>query len=183
MKRKHKTYSKPKRPFDKARIDEEAIIKKDYGLKNKKEIWKADSQIKSIREKAKKLIGADATEQQALFDRLKKVGLDVNSISDVLSLDKKDFLNRRLQTILVKKKLATTSKSARQLITHRKVLVEGKVINSPSYIVPVHLEDKITLKKKVVKEVKTTNIPQEDKSEKIEKDEKTEQEVKEGAAE
>ena len=34
MKRKHKTYSKPKRPFDKARIDEEAIIKKDYGLKN-----------------------------------------------------------------------------------------------------------------------------------------------------
>ncbi len=185
MKRKHKTYSKPKRPFDKARIDEEAIIKKDYGLKNKKEIWKADSQIKSIREKAKKLIGVDATEQQALFNRLKKIGLDVNSISDVLSLDKKDFLNRRLQTILVKKKLSTTSKSARQLITHRKVLVEGKVVNSPSYIVPVHLEDKITLKEKAKKkEVKTTNnVPQEDQSEKIEKDEKTEQEVKEGAAE
>jgi len=29
MKRKHKTYSKPKRPFDKVRIDEEAEIKKN----------------------------------------------------------------------------------------------------------------------------------------------------------
>jgi len=148
MKRKHKSYSKPKRPFDKVRIDEEAIIKKDYGLKNKKEIWKADSQIKSIRGKAKKLIGADATEQKSLFERLKKIGLDVNSIADVLSLDKKDYLNRRLQTILVKKKLTTTSKSARQLIIHKKVLVEGKVINSPSYVVPVQLENKITLKRK-----------------------------------
>ena len=152
MKRKHKTYSKPKRPFDKVRIDEEAIIKKDYGLKNKKEIWKADSQIKSIRRKAKKLISADTTEQKALFERLKKIGLDVNSIADVLSLDKKDYLNRRLQTILVKKKLTTTSKSARQLIIHKKVLVEGKVINSPSYVVPVQLEDKITLKEKKKKE-------------------------------
>ena len=152
MKRKHKTYSKPKRPFDKVRIDEEAIIKKDYGLKNKKEIWKADSQIKSIRRKAKKLISADTTEQKALFEKLKKIGLNVNSIADVLSLDKKDYLNRRLQTILVKKKLTTTSKSARQLIIHKKVLVEGKVINSPSYVVPVQLEDKITLKEKKKKE-------------------------------
>ena len=181
MKRKHKTYSKPKRPFDKSRIDEEAIIKKDYGLKNKKEIWKADSQIKSIREKAKKLIGVDAEEQKALFERLKEIGLDVNSIADVLSLDKKDLLNRRLQTIIVRKKLATTSKSARQLITHRKVLVEEKVVNSPSYIVPVHLEDKITLKEKAKKkEVPTSkDVPSEDQVEKIENDEKTEQEVKE----
>ena len=121
MKRKHKTYSRPKRPFDKARIEEEAVIKKDYGLKNKKEIWKADARIKSIREKAKKLIGADEEERKALFGRLKKIGLNVNSISDVLSLDKKNYLDRRLQTILVKKKVATTTKSARQLITHKKV--------------------------------------------------------------
>ena len=41
MKRKHKTYSKPKRPFDKMRIEEEAGIMKEFGLKNKREIWKA----------------------------------------------------------------------------------------------------------------------------------------------
>ena len=185
MKRKHKTYSKPKRPFDKARIDEEAIIKKDYGLKNKKELWKADSKIKSIREKAKKLIGSDAEEQKALFNRLKKIGLDVNSISDVLSLDKKDYLDRRLQTILIKKKLTTTPKSARQLITHKKVLVDGNVINSPSYIVPVQLEDKIILKEKSKKkEIKISNdVPKEDQAEKLEANEQTKEEVKEGAAE
>ncbi len=183
MKRKHKTYSRPKRPFDKIRIDEEAIIKTDYGLKNKKEIWKADSKIKSIREKAKKLIGANPEEQKALFDRLRKIGLDVNSIADVLSLDKKDILNRRLQTILVKKKLATTPKSARQLITHRKVLVEGKVVNSPSYIVPIQLEEKIALKEKAKKkEVKnSSDVPSEDKAEKLEKDQETVEEVKEEA--
>ncbi len=179
MKRKHKTYSRPKRPFDKARIEEEAVIKEDYGLKNKKEIWKADSKIKSIREKAKKLIGADEEEQKALFDRLKKIGLNVNSISDVLSLDKKDYLDRRLQTILVKKKLATTSKSARQLITHKKVLVEKRVVNSPSYVVPVQLEDKIILKENSKKKkVKTpNNIPQEDQAEKLEKEEQTKEGV------
>ncbi len=158
MKRKHKTYSKPKRPFDKIRIDEEARIKKEFGLKNKKEIWKADARIKSIREKAKKLISANPVEQQALFNNLKKIGLNINSIADVLSLDKEDYLRRRLQTIMVSGKLARTPKSARQLITHKKVLVNGNVINSPSYIVPVKLENKISLKimkKKINKEKKT----------------------------
>jgi len=152
MKRKHKQYSRPKRPFDKSRIDEEAEIRKDFGLKNKKEIWKAEAKIKSIREKAKNLISASPEEQKALFGRLKKMGFEVNSIADVLSLDKKDYLKRRLQTVIVKKRLASTAKNARQLITHRKVLVDGKALDSPSYIVPVHLEGKITLVKKVKKE-------------------------------
>jgi small subunit ribosomal protein S4 len=147
MKRKHKTYSRPKQPFDKARIDEEAEIKKEFGLKNKREIWKADARIREIRDKAKKLISANEEDKQAFFARLKKIGFNVNSISDVLSLNKKDYLGRRLQTVLVKKGLATTSKSARQLITHKKVLIKGNSINAPSYIVPVELENKISLKK------------------------------------
>ncbi len=69
MKRKHKTYSKPKKPFDKPRIEEEAKIKEEFGLKNKKEIWKADAQIKSIREKAKKLISSEEDEKKAFFER------------------------------------------------------------------------------------------------------------------
>jgi len=157
MKRKHKSYSRPKRPFDKNRIEEEAKIKKEFGLKNKKEIWKAETKIKSIREKAKKLISAEPEKQKALFDRLKKIGLEVNSIADVLSLDKKDFLNRRLQTMVFNKKLATTPKGARQLITHKKILVDGKIVNIPSYIVSVSLENKISLKsrnKKFKKEKK-----------------------------
>ena len=148
MKRKHKRYSKPKRPFDKARIEEEAKIKEEFGLKNKIEIWKAESQIKGMRSKAIKLIPASPEEQKALFERLKKIGLKVNSIADVLSLDKKDYLNRRLQTVVAKKRIATTPKQARQMITHKKILVNGRVVDSPSYIVPINLEDKISLKDK-----------------------------------
>ena len=178
MKRKHKSYSRPKRPFDKVRLDEEKEIKKEFGLKNKREIWKTDARIKTIREKAKRLISAGKDQQELLFNKLKKIGLEVGSIADVLGLDKKDYLARRLQTILVKKKLTTTSKSARQLITHKKVLVNGKVIDSPSYIVPVELEDKISLKPKKVKKIEEPKI--EETSEVVEEaPEENKEEVKE----
>ncbi|MGD9276182.1 MAG: 30S ribosomal protein S4 [Candidatus Pacearchaeota archaeon] len=167
MKRKHKQYSKPKRPFDKMRIDEEAGIKKEFGLKNKKEIWKAEAKIKSMREKAKKLIRADAKEQEALFKRLQKIGLDVNSIADVLGLDKKDYLDRRLQTIVFNKKLATTIKGARQLITHKKILVDGRVVDVPSYIVPKEMEDKISKKEQKKKIKKVEEKPKEVKEEEV----------------
>ncbi len=158
MKRKHKTYSKPKRPFDKVRIQEEAKIKEEFGLKNKKEIWKAEAKIKSIREKAKRLISAEENEKQAFFNQLKKIGFEVNSIGEVLSLDKTDYLKRRLQTILVNKKIANTSKSARQLIAHKKILINGKSINSPSYIVPISLESKISVKPHKQKKIKPEEL-------------------------
>jgi len=161
MKRKHKTYSKPKRPFDKARIDEEAEIKEEFGLKNKREIWKAEAKIKSIREKAKKLISAKPEEQKILFDKLNKIGIKVDSISSILALTKKDYLKRRLQTIVVNKKLASTSKQARQLIVHRKVLINEKVVSIPSYVVPTDLENKITLRKIKVKKKEVKKIDEE----------------------
>ena len=152
MKRKHKTYSRPKRPFEKARILEEEEIKKEYGLKNKTEIWKAEAKVKLMREKAKNLISASPEEKNAFFERLNKLGFNVRSLGDVLSLDKKNYLNRRLQTILVEKKFANTPRNARQLIVHKKVLIDGRSINAPSYIVPVEFESKISLKHKIKKE-------------------------------
>ena len=147
MKRKHKTYSRPKRPFDKVRIEEEGKIKEEFGLKNKTEIWKAEARVKDIRGKAKRLIKSSAQDQKVLFEKLQKLGFKVNSIGEALSLDKKDYLNKRLQTIVAKKKIAPTIKSARQLITHRKILVDGRVVDSPSYIIPVDLENKIAVRK------------------------------------
>ena len=152
MKKKHKSYSRPRRPFDKTRIIEEAEIKEKFGLKNKKEIWKSDSKIKSIREKAKNLIPASGEKQNALFERLKKIGLKTNSIADVLSLEKEDYLGRRLQTIVYRKKLSPTVKGARQLIVHKKIKVGDKVVDSPSYIVPLDLEEKIIVKPQKTKQ-------------------------------
>jgi len=146
MKRKHKQYSRPKRPFDKNRIVEEEKIKKEFGLKNKKEIWRSESRIKLMRTLAKNLISARPEEQKKLFEKLGNLGFKAGSVAEILSLDKKDYLRRRLQTVVVVKKLARTLKEARQFITHRKVLIDGKVVDSPSYIVPVSLEGKISVK-------------------------------------
>jgi small subunit ribosomal protein S4 len=167
MIKKRKIYSRPKRPFDKVRILEEEEIKKQYGLKNKKEIWKAEAKIKLMREKAKKLISADFNKQEALFLQLKKIGINVNSIGEVLALDKKDYLEQRLQTILLRNKIASTIKQARQMITHKKIIVDGKIINIPSYIVPVEKRDKIVLKEKKKKILKKeeTNKEEEEKNE------------------
>lgn len=151
MKRKHKLYSRPKRPFEKIRIDEEAKIKEEFGLKNKKEIWKAEARIKSIRERAKKLISSDAEKQKSLFEKLNSQGFKVNSIADILSLTKQDYLKRRLQTVLVEKKLANSPRHARQLLVHKKVLINDRVVNTPSYVVPLSQEKSIKVKKPKVK--------------------------------
>jgi small subunit ribosomal protein S4 len=148
MKRKHKIYSRPKRPFDKKRIEEEGTIKAEFGLKNKREIWRAEAKIKSIRERAKKIVSAKDEEKKAFFEKLNESGFKVNSIGDVLSLTKEDYLKRRLQTIVFKKGLAKTPKEARQLITHKKILVEGNAVNIPSYPVSLDKEKKILLKTK-----------------------------------
>jgi small subunit ribosomal protein S4 len=158
MKRKHKTYSRPKRPFEKERILEENEIRNEFGLKNKREIWKAEARIKELRNKAKSLISGSEKDQKLFFDKIRKMGLKAESIGDVLALDKRDYLKRRLQTVLVDKKFATTPKAARQLITHRKVSVDGKLVDSPSYIVEVDLENKIKVKDKKIKKVDKKEI-------------------------
>lgn len=148
MKRKHKLYSRPKRLYNKKRIEEEKIIVERFGLKNKKEIWKAQAKVDLMREQAKSFISASAEEKEAFFGRLKRIGLNVNSIADVLSLTKEDYMMRRLQTIVFDKKLAPTIKSARQLITHKKIRVNEGLVNSPAYVVPVEFENKISMKQR-----------------------------------
>jgi len=141
--RKRKLYSKPRKPFDKTRIEEEREIVKKYGLEEKREIWKADSEIGKVRDIAKSLITKSKEEQDKFISKLKKTGLKVEKIADVLALKKEDWLDRRLQTIIFKEGLAKTPKQARQLITHRHVKVNKNIVSVPSYIVNVNEEDKI----------------------------------------
>jgi small subunit ribosomal protein S4 len=146
MKRKHKSYSRPKKPYDKKRFEEEAIVTERFGLKNKREIWKAQARVDLMREKAKNLISAPEEEKEAFFKRIRKIGLNVKSIADVLSLTKEDYMQRRLQTVVAEKRLVPTIKAARQFIVHKKILVNGEVVNSPAYVVPVEFENSISLK-------------------------------------
>lgn len=161
IKRKRKQFSRPRKLYDAARIAEENKIVEKYGLKNKREIWKAESVVSDLRRRAKLLIPKSEEEKAKFFEKLNKMGFTINNIADVLALNKENFLERRLQTIVFKKGLVKTPKQARQLIVHKHVLVEGKAINAPSYWVTVDVENKITVKPqkqraaKVIEEVKS----------------------------
>lgn len=144
-KRKRKKYSRPRRPFDKTRIEEENILKDRYGLKNKKEIWKADSSITRIRNLAKKLITKSDEEKKVFIEKLQKTGFKVDKIADALALDKEDWLKRRLQTIVFMKKLANTPKQARQFVVHKHVRVGNRIVNIPSYQVTLEKEPLIKI--------------------------------------
>ncbi len=153
MIRKHKKFSKPRTRFDSVRIEEEDKIVERYGLKNKREIWKAKAKLERIRNIAKKLLDASQEEQEKFLTKLKKQGFDVKTTVDVLALTEEEILKRRLQTIVYNKKLSTTSRGARQLITHKNILVNGRIVNIPSYMVEVDEENGIKLvsKKRIAK--------------------------------
>jgi len=160
-----KKYSKPTKPFDKQRITEENVIVEKYGLKNKREIWRAEAAIVRIRNLAKQLITKSEDEKQAFVDRLKKQGFNVSSIPDALALNKENWLKRRLQTIVHLKKLTTTPKQARQLIVHKHVSVGNQIVNIPSYM--VGLEEEPLVKLNIALNIKT---PKQSKEEKIKKE-------------
>ena len=151
MIRKKKLYARPRKMYEIARIKEENALMKEYGLKNKKEIWKTQAKVNYFRRRAKALTKASVEEQQVFFGKLQNLGLNTNTIADVLALKIKDLLNRRLPTIVLAKGFVKTMGQARQYVVHKKILINGGVVNSPSYIVPVSEEKLISLKVKVTK--------------------------------
>jgi len=142
--------------FDSARIAAEGDIVKKFGLKNKKEIWKTAARVSELRNRAKKLIPKSEEEKEEFFQRLQAQGLKVSAIAEVLGLTTEDLLNRRLQTIVFKKGLATTALGARQLITHKNILVDGRIVNIPSFMVDENVEKKISLKERKEKTKKAS---------------------------
>jgi small subunit ribosomal protein S4 len=148
IKRRRKRYVRPRRLHDIKRVEEENKIIESYGLKNKREIWKADTAVSEMRKRGKLLISSEEKDKLEFFNKLYRLGLNVNSVEDVLALTKEDWLNRRLQTEVFKKGLAKTLKQARQLIVHKNILVNNEIVNSPSFVVTRELEDKIKIKEK-----------------------------------
>ncbi len=151
MIRKKNKFSWPRKLYDKTRIADENKLVEEYGLKNKREIWKAEAKIKYFRDRAKFLITESTNEQEQFFSKLRGIGLNVKTIADVLALNKEDLLKRRLATVVWKKGLANTARQARQFIVHKQVFVDGKAVDVPSYIVSTELESNITLKAKSAK--------------------------------
>ena len=101
-----------------------------------------------FRGRAKALANLPLEQQEVLFNKLKAIGLNTNNTADVLDLKVEDILSRRLPTIVASKGIANTPKHARQLVAHKKIMLNNRVVDSPSYLVSVSEENSIKLKVK-----------------------------------
>jgi len=144
-----KKYATPSHPYEQDRIEGENKLIKDYGLKNKREIWKAESQVRKYRTVAREIQaeqseGAEGKKTELLvkLTSIKLIG-DGATLDDVLGLTVTDFLDRRLQTLVFKKGLATTPKQARQFIVHGIIAVGDRKVTVPGYVVKGAEEEQI----------------------------------------
>lgn len=144
MKRQRPTFRKPTKKFDKNRLLAESKLMKTYGLKNKRELWKAKKIISSFRSSGRKFF-TDETGKEETFAKLRKQGILKGDFvtDDLLGLTVKDLLERRLQTIVLRTGLAATIGQARQLITHGHIKVNEGAVTIPSYHVDVDEENTV----------------------------------------
>ncbi|KAM9924936.1 hypothetical protein OXX80_011056, partial [Metschnikowia pulcherrima] len=76
-----KTYSVPKQPYESARLDAELKLAGEFGLKNKREIYRINFQLSKIRRAARELLTRDDKDEKRLFEgnalirRLVRVGV------------------------------------------------------------------------------------------------------------
>jgi len=165
MRKLKRKYETPRRPWDKERIEKEKIILKNFGLKKKREVWKAEGLLRKYRRMARELAAKrDKETEKRLIEKLVKLGIlkEGAVLDDVLGLSLDNILERRLQMVVMKAGFATTTKQARQFITHGHVLIGGKRVVYPSYMVSKNEEGKISVavsaprKKEVVNEAPKT---------------------------
>jgi len=149
-----RSYDTPSHPWQGERIKAEVVIVKKFGLKNKTEVWKAQTILRNFRKQSRelqaRLRGGDAqakVEADALIAKCSRMGiLPVTgaTLNDILLLKEDDILSRRLQTVVFDKKLATTIRQARQLITHGHIFLNGHRVTVPGYIVRREEEASVT---------------------------------------
>jgi small subunit ribosomal protein S4 len=144
-----KAWRKPKRPLNYDLKMEELKTLGTFGLRTKKELWKAHTKLSSVRHQARSLLALqqDIREEKEpiLMKSLAKIGLVSNdaTLDDVLNLEVTDLLTRRLQTLVHKKFGFQTPYQARQAVVHGHIMIGDRVINIPSYTVTTAEEKNI----------------------------------------
>lgn len=147
-----KKYETPSHPWQEDRIKDENELIKKYGLKNKREIWKAQTKLRNYRGQARELLAKVETgdiqskkESDQLLMHLNRFNiLPVKaSLDDVLALETESILTRRLQTLTYLKGLASTPTQSRQLISHGHIAIGDRRVTVPSYLVSKDEEGEI----------------------------------------
>ena len=142
-------YERPKKLWDAQRIEEDGTLKSEYALKNMRELFVMNQELKKYRREARRMMSLTDDERKKseskVLAKLNKFGIldKTATLDDVLSLSVRDILERRLQTRVYKKGLAKTMRQSRQFITHGMITVSGRKVSSPSYLVDA--EDDATI--------------------------------------
>lgn len=111
-------------------MDSELKLVGEYGLKNKRELWRVQVALSKIRNAARTLLMLDESDPKRIFEgralmrRMYRYGLlqeDQDKLDYVLALTPQNFLERRLQTLVFKQGLAKSIHHARVLIFQRHI--------------------------------------------------------------
>jgi len=141
-KKPRKKWERPGHPWIKDRLSEEMELVGTYGLRNKRELWRAQTLLRELRKRARALLSLPPDlrrmRERELIRKLFRMGLlesEEATLDEVLGLSVSNILERRLQTIVYRKGLAKTIHQARQLIAHGHIAIAGRRVRSPSYLV------------------------------------------------
>ncbi len=148
-KKTRKQFKRPLKIWDKESIANEKTLMQSYGLRNKREIWKAETILRKKRKTARSLLALELEErvrrEKNLMDSLLRLGIldEKATLDDVLTLSIESFLERRLQTLVWRKGLANTANQARQFIVHGHIAVGEVRATAPSLLVTAEQEKSI----------------------------------------
>jgi small subunit ribosomal protein S4 len=144
-----KAWRKPKRPLNYELKMEELQTLGTFGLRTKRELWKAHTELSRVRQQARSLLALTQKirdeKEPILLKSLARIGLISNdaTLDDVLNLKPTDLLARRLQTIVSNKLGFKTPYQARQAVIHGHIMVGDRKVDIPSYTVRVSEEDSV----------------------------------------
>ena len=136
-----KKSARPRNPWQRNLLKEELELVGNFGLRNKKELHVASTELSRIRKQARQLLAATTeirtAREPVLLSSLTRKGIVTEdaTLDNVLALNVSNFLERRLQTVVLKKGLARTPHQSRQLITHGHIAIGENRITIPSYTV------------------------------------------------
>ena len=148
-KKQRKKYETPRHPWRRDQLDVELTLMGEYGLRNKRELWRYKTMLSQMRGIARSLLAKSGAEreksEQDFLMRLRRMGLagETASVDDTLDLDIRDLLERRLQTRVFRGGLAASPSQARQLITHGHISVGDQVVSVPGYMVPREEQERV----------------------------------------
>jgi len=148
-KKQRRKFETPRFPWRTDTLQMELTMIGQYGLRNKRELWRHKTMLSRFREIARSLLGMPTEERKRLEDqlinRLHRIGIlpETAKLDDVLDLRVEDLLERRLQTVIFRNGLARSPYQARQLIVHGHIAIGERRVSSPSYLVLKDEEEKI----------------------------------------